>query len=664
MFEILIATLTAGMTAETAVSETASDPFTQTAQIRTLPKEEIKKRVTTTQAPQRAIINTLTPSHNFHDPDSIGWQFRYGLSSDAYGKAWNEYKGQGYLPIDIETDRVGTKTRFSGVWQKNKDNRKWASYRNLDSKSFGEKWKEYKDKGYRLIDQDMTMIGGKAVYSMVMIENKEGLKWVSNRNLTSQQFSENFNKHKGNYKPIDVDATQTSNGMRYSIIWLENKPKTQWAEYRDMSPAGYGDKFKEYSDKGYRVSDLDCYKSGGKLKYAAIWEKNQPGRAWAARREMSGTAFQNWWKKYRDQGMRIVDVEVCPGKNGSGTTYAAVWRENADRYDWAARKTVENALKNYVDNSDAPGVGAAVVRNGQVLFRGGAGDMDTQKGVWAHGGTIYRLASIAKAVTGTLAYDMEDDELIDLDVQTRTLVSGLGSNHTHTVRELVRMEGCVTHYQGGENNTQTQFATQQSALDNHMNGAFKTNTYIRNGCTDGSYNYSTHSYTLAGAALEAEGGMSFAQLVKTRIADPIGLSTLRVENRSSPAPSGERAEVYDGNSRVSNSAFQNITWKAGGGGLESSAVDLARYGDAVLRNRYFDQTVRDAMWTGTQNGRAAGWGMTGNQRWKPGGQQASDTYIVVDAGTNTTVVVMTNQSSASIDSTTLANQILAIANAN
>ena len=510
------------------------------------------------------------------------------------------------------------------------------------------------------------MIGGKAVYSMVMIENKEGLKWVSNRNLTSQQFSDNFNKYKANYKPIDVDATRTSNGMRYSIIWLENKPKVQWAEYRDMSPASYGEKFKEFSDKGYRVSDLDCYKSGGKLKYAAIWEKNKPGRAWAARREMSGTAFRNWWKKYSDQGMRIVDVEVCPGKNGTGTSYAAVWRENDDRYDWSARKTVEAALKNYVDNSDAPGVGAAVVRNGQVLFRGGAGDMDTQKGVWAHGGTIYRLASIAKAVTGTLAYDMEDDNLIDLDDQTRTIISGLGSNHTHTVRELVRMEGCVTHYQGGENNTQTQFSTAKSALDNHMNGAFKTNSYIRSGCTDGDYNYSTHSYTLAGAALEAEGGMSFAQLIKTRIADPIGLSTLRVENRSGPAPSGERAEVYDGNSRVSNSAFQNITWKAGGGGLESSAVDLARFGDAVLRNRYFDQAVRDQMWQDSQGNEnaAAGWGMTGNQRWKGGGQQSSDTYIVVDAGTNTTVVVMTNQRSASIDATTLANQILATANAN
>ncbi len=638
-----------------------ADSFEKQAQTRTTtqqPKRTTPKTSVKKAAPVTGNIKT------FHDPNSTGWYFRYGLSSDAFGSAWKNYKDKGYIPIDIETDRIAGKTRFAGIWQKNKGKRKWASYRNLTSQEFGQKWQEYKDKGYRLIDQDMTMIGGKARYSLIMIKNKEGLKWASNRNLSSAQFSEKFNQYKADYMPIDIDATNVNGTVKYSQVWVENKPKTAWAEFRDMSPASYGEKYKEYADKGYRVSDLDCYSKGGKLKYAAIWEKNKAGRAWAARREMSATGFKNWWKKYRDQGMRIIDFEACPSKSGSGTQYAAVWRENDDRYDWSPRKTVEQALKNYVDNSDAPGVGAAIVRNGEVIFRGGAGDMDTQKGVWAHGGTIYRMASIAKAVTGTLAYDLEDASIIDLDDRTDSILSGLGSNHDHTVRQLVRMEGCVTHYQGGENNTQTTYSTAQTALDNHVNGQMKTNTYINNSCSPGQYNYSTHSYTLAGAALEAEAGTSFANLVRTRIANPLGLSTLRVETRTSPAPSGERAEIYEGNSRVSNGNFQNITWKAGGGGLESSAVDLARYGDGVLRNRYFPQTVRDQMWQGTANGRAAGWGMTGAQRWKPGGQQASDTYIVVDSNTMTTVVVMTNQSSASIDSTTLANQLLGIANAN
>ena len=118
-----------------------------------------------------------------------------------------------------------------------------------------------------------------------MVQNKERLKWKSNRNLTSAQFSENFKANKGAYKPIDVDAVEINGQMRYSIIWLENKNGQGWVELRDMSPSTYGKKFDQFRRQGYRVADLDCYARGGKLTYAAIWEKNQPGRAWAARRE-------------------------------------------------------------------------------------------------------------------------------------------------------------------------------------------------------------------------------------------------------------------------------------------------------------------------------------------------------------------------------------------
>ena len=634
------------------------------AQTRTQPQRQIKRQTTT---PRRAVRRAVTQLYNFHDPDSTGWYFRYGLTNNGYKNAWDKYKGDGFLPIDIETDRIGGNTRYAGVWQKNKDNRGWVSYRNLTSEGFHEKWAEYRDKGYRPIDQDAVVINGAVRYSLIMVENKEGLKWVSNRNLTSAEFSDKFNQYKGAYMPIDVDAVQVGGAMRYSIIWIENKSNTGWIELRDMTRAAYGQKFQQYSDQGYRVADLDCYANNGKLRYAAIWEKNQPGRAWAARREMSAKGLRNWWKKYADQGMRVIDIEVCPAPSGGGVRYAAVWRENDERYDWSGRKTVEQAMKNYVDNSDAPSVGVAIMRNGEMLFRGGAGEADTQGGVWAHGGTIYRHASIAKAITGVLAYDMEEAGIINLDDDTRDHISGLGSNHTHTIRQLVRMEGCVAHYQSdglNDNGTQVTYSTALSALNNHMGGAIKTNSFIRNGCSMGQYNYSTHSYVLAGAALEDEGGMSFANLVKTRIADPFNLNTLRVETRTTPDPSGELAEIYGNGARVSASSFQNITWKAGGGGTESSAIDLARFGDLVLRNRYFPQATRDAMWTGTANGQGGGWGATGVQRWKPGGQQGSDTYIVIDTATGTTVVALVNKSSASIDSTTLANQILGIANAN
>ncbi len=88
---------------------------------------------------------------------------------------------------------------------------------------------------------------------------------------------------------------------------------------------------------------------------------------------MSSQSLKNNWHKYADQGMRITDIEVCPAASGGGNQYAAVWRENDDRFDWAGRQQAEQALADYAAAADIPGVGAAIIRNGRVVFRGGAG---------------------------------------------------------------------------------------------------------------------------------------------------------------------------------------------------------------------------------------------------------------------------------------------------
>jgi CubicO group peptidase (beta-lactamase class C family) len=241
------------------------------------------------------------------------------------------------------------------------------------------------------------------------------------------------------------------------------------------------------------------------------------------------------------------------------------------------------------------------VRNGRVIFQGGAGFADKDNNITAHSGTIYRHASVAKAVTGTLAYDMEEAGLINLGDRSDTIVSGLGTQHTHSVRQLLQMTGRVNAYGAtsvDDDAIQVQYTTQFDGLNRYMGGAIKTNTWIISGCSIGNYNYSTHPYSIAAAALEIKGETSFANLIKTRLADPLGLDTLRVEVRFSPDSDGERATINQKANKVSEPAFENVSWKAGGSGLESSALDLAKFGDAVLSNRYFPQTTRDLMWSG------------------------------------------------------------------
>jgi len=597
-------------------------------------------------------------AEDFQDPASVGWKFRYNQSSNNFSNTWKKYKKDGYIPIDLETDKLGG-VKYSGVWQKNTDGRGWRSYRNLTSSQFGERWKEWKDKGYRPIDIDTEVINGKLRYSLVMVRNKEGLKWASNRNLTGAQFSEKFNARKNSYKPVDIDAVEVNGTMRYSVIWLENKPRKGWYLHRNMTPAAYGQKFRKYRNQGYRVADLDCYRRNGKLTYTAIWEKNQAGRGWAAYREMSSQGFRNKWKENNDKGMRIVDIEICPAKNGNGVQYAAVWRENSARYDWKGRTDAQKELTDFLSNNNAPSISAVVISKGKVVFRSGSGFADREKNIKAHSGTVYRSASISKAITGVLGFDMQDAGIINLNQRTDTIIPSLASQHNHTVLQLLQNTGCISHYSGvpgNENSDQTQYASARTTLSDKQNGVLQSNSAVYSPCTAGNnYRYSTHGYTIAAAALEARGGRNFSVLLRQRISSPLGLSSLRAETRTSGASSGDLAKLYSNGvngtyTAVSNSAFQNNSWKWGGGGIQSSPLDLARFGNALLDNRLFPKSVRDQMWSGssTRASYAAGWDTNSTSTptlvRKAGSQQGSLAHIRIDVDDDIVVVAMTNSS--------------------
>jgi CubicO group peptidase (beta-lactamase class C family) len=98
----------------------------------------------------------------------------------------------------------------------------------------------------------------------------------------------------------------------------------------------------------------------------------------------------------------------------------------------------------------------------------------------------------------------------------------------------------------------------------------------------GQYHYSTHGYTIFGAALEQATGEPVGTLLEKHLAGPLGLTTLKIEDRTREVP--ERVTHYrlaDSNQAGSgNRAIQpdDISWKAFGGGLECSAGDLLRFG--------------------------------------------------------------------------------------
>jgi CubicO group peptidase (beta-lactamase class C family) len=612
-----------------------------------------------------AFAFTPTPSQagggmpsSFFDLDEVSWSSIRNASSSDFGDYFDDKSAEGYLVIDLDVLEIGGNQRVHAVWQKNIDGRNWASWRNLNSSEFHDKWTELKDDGYRLIDQEAYVLNGNLYYAGVWLENKEGLGWFSNRNLSSQQFSDKLADGKEiGYIPTDMEAYYYNGNWYYSLIMVDNAENLGWALWRNLSASQLNNYMVQYQDN-YRVLDIESYQSGSSQLYAAIWITNPNGRDWEMRRDLNSTQFGYVWRDMADLGYRLIDQDVY--NTSSGTRYAGVWRQNSDRPDWQYRAQTQDTAASAMIADSIPGMAVAVAQDNQFKFIRGFGFADIAAGKPASSWTMFRLASVSKAVAGVLALDMQEFGSIDLSENIQTYVPELANDHTYTVEQTITNRSGVEHYSGlGSPPDGANYSSALAALGywNYFIGNSNDLAFT----TPGSgYYYSTHAYTVLGAALEDATGSPIDSLINNWTAF-YGLNNLVVENINVSNP--ERAQIY-ANSNTSNVVISrdNLSWKRLGGGLEANIVDLTQFGMNILDGDILTQNSIDTMWTAPDGFRNYGYGWdlgTDNcLDWaaKAGGQPGSDSYILIYPEVELVISVLTNRNNPH-DATTIAFDI-------
>jgi CubicO group peptidase (beta-lactamase class C family) len=602
-----------------------------------------------------------------YDPDEIGWASIRGLSSSAFSDHFNAMKDE-YLMMDIEVDEIDGEQRVAAVWQRNTDNRGWAEHRNLDTNQFHDKWTEYKDQGYRLVDQESYVLNGQRYYAGIWVQNKENLAWASYRNLTSEEFSQKFDEFKNaGYLMVDVEGYSTGDGLRYAMIWVKNTENLAWAEYRNLSSDGFAQKFDELKAT-HRMWDVESYRHNGVQYYAGIWVENKNGRGWSEYRDMSETGYRNRWYRMRDLGYRLIDFEVYDTANGE--RYAGIWRQNSARPDWALREGVDNLAQTHLDSFNVPGLSVAIAKDGDIQYMRGFGFQEVDEGVWYSARTLNRLASVAKTVGAVLTLRLwQNGTLTDLDAASDTILGTLPAHHTHTVRQLLANRAGIGHYPEYSVPIQ-QYNTALAAAQTFWNTDSNPNVAgTQLFYTPGSdCVYSTHAHTVLGAVLEAATGKNINALVEDELSIPFDLPTLQSENRTDG--DDNRSAVY--NSSNTDVAADNISWKILGGGLESSAYDLLRFGmktiDGTIINA--DTLTEMQLAPNPTNCNDPNWGNMGNYvlglqvgtqkgtpvLWKGGNQLGSNTHIRIYPAENMVIVVLANRNE-NHSTATLATQI-------
>lgn len=249
----------------------------------------------------------------------------------------------------------------------------------------------------------------------------------------------------------------------------------------------------------------------------------------------------------------------------------------------------------------APALTAAVARPGGLLWSGAYGIANVELGVPATTDHRFRLGSVCKPLTATLAARLVTRGTIDLDAPIATWLPDLPAPHRRTtLRQLLTHRGGVRHYiprdldlrePGGPIYLRV-YPTSQSILDIFIHDPLVAEPGTKPV-------YSSFGYTLASLVMEKAANRPFVDMLKSEIGKGMGFSSLIEDDpwRVVPKrvsgylnerdlatlygqlPADARPALTDG---LANIPQANPAYCWAGAGFLMSTPDAARFGAAML----------------------------------------------------------------------------------
>lgn len=281
--------------------------------------------------------------------------------------------------------------------------------------------------------------------------------------------------------------------------------------------------------------------------------------------------------------------------------------------------TLEDHLNAEMERSKIPGLGVAIVRDGQVLHIGGYGLADVEHNVPASSDSIFHSGSTGKMFTAAAVLLLVQQGRLKLDDPVRRyLIETPESWAAMTIRQLLTMMSGLGNFSDAfapapiENDVvplnlwQDHSDAQLLALASLSPLAFAPGE---------SYRYSNTSYIVASLIVARVGGKPYYALLRELLFGPAGMASARDASWTDIVPN--RAQGYSRD----NGELRNRCWTAptllrtGDGGLFFSPRDIAHWFIELDRPQVFRPDIVAEMFEPAQmndgrpaiNGYALGW---------------------------------------------------------
>jgi CubicO group peptidase (beta-lactamase class C family) len=218
-----------------------------------------------------------------------------------------------------------------------------------------------------------------------------------------------------------------------------------------------------------------------------------------------------------------------------------------------------------------PAFGAAIVKDGQIVWSRGFGYADVDEGRLATATTSFHLASLTKTFASTIVMQLVEQGLVDLDDPVSDYGVNLTANGTVRVRHIM----------------------------NHTS----------EGVPGTNYHYSGNRFSELDAVIFSATGRRFSQLLAEEILQPLQLGHTAPNVRSVDfGVAGLNRDAFEANmaspyewerGRVVRATYPSYFGTAGG--LIASAEDMAKYSIAIDQGMFLRAATWDSVFTPARN---------------------------------------------------------------
>jgi serine beta-lactamase-like protein LACTB len=239
----------------------------------------------------------------------------------------------------------------------------------------------------------------------------------------------------------------------------------------------------------------------------------------------------------------------------------------------AAARLSDRMLAALVEANGVPGMGAAVVRDGELLWSGSTGLRDVERGLPVDARTKFRLASVSKVVTATAAAQLVEQGALDVDAPVQDMLPWLVAPWPAlTPRQLASHTSGLPHYQDVDDaRGDTRYASVRDAVR-----VFERRPLLAAPGT--AYEYSSWGYTLLSAVVEARARLPFLDYVRTRVAPGLAIGPDATDGGDADV---SRAYAF-ASGRVVPAPRHDFSYTWGGGGLMATPGAIALFGARLM----------------------------------------------------------------------------------